>query len=66
MKPVHMARLFNQRGGVSPVCAARPRAIDLKRATWTLGWHRVTCKKCLKRKEEIDGKENDPVPCLPL
>ncbi len=51
MKPVHKAHLVNDKGGVSPVCAERPRAIDLKRATWTNRWEAVTCKKCLANKE---------------
>lgn len=52
MKPVHMAKMFNQHGGASPVCADKPRAINLKRATWTIRWEAVTCEKCLARKEE--------------
>lgn len=52
MKLVHKAKLLNNLGGVSPVCADRPRAINLKRATWTNRWEAVTCKKCLAKKDE--------------
>jgi hypothetical protein len=34
-KPVRMAKLINTEGGVSPLCAKKPRALDLTRAPWT-------------------------------
>lgn len=46
-KPVHRADKINNRGGVSALCFARPRAIDLGRATWTIRDEAVTCSKCL-------------------
>jgi hypothetical protein len=46
-KPYHMAKLFREDGGVSPLCAKRPRKIDLMRATWTFRWDAVTCPRCL-------------------
>ncbi len=47
MKPIHRGALINQRGGVSALCFVRPRAINLKSATWTNRDEAVTCKKCL-------------------
>jgi hypothetical protein len=48
-KRYHMARLINQRGGVSPWCAPTPKAINLKKhQTWTIRWEAVTCPKCLR------------------
>ena len=47
VKPVHMAKMVNDKGDVSPLCAARPRRINLKVATWTNRAEAVTCKKCL-------------------
>jgi hypothetical protein len=41
-KRYHMAAKINPEGGV---CFARPRAIDLRRATWTLRAEAVTCPK---------------------
>jgi len=43
----HFANKFSERG-VSALCFPTPRAIDLKRATWTIRPDAVTCKKCLK------------------
>lgn len=42
----HFAKLISPTGGVSPLCAKKPRAINMKRASWTLGEKAVTCKKC--------------------
>lgn len=46
-KPIHLAGLMNDRGGVSAVCFKKPRSINLIRASWTLRESAVTCKKCL-------------------
>lgn len=43
----HRGSLINPRGGVSALCFAKPRAIDMKRATWTNRDEAVTCPKCL-------------------
>ena len=48
IKPYHLAKLFSAKGGVSPLCATKPRAINLIRALWTTDRSAVTCKKCLK------------------
>lgn len=47
----HKAKLISQTGDVSPVCAdVVPRAINLKKASWTLRWEAVTCRACLRRR----------------
>ena len=48
VRPRHMAVGMNTAGGVSALCFARKRAIDMRKATWTTSWKGVTCKKCLK------------------
>jgi hypothetical protein len=52
-KLTHMADLVNSRGEVSPICAASPRAIDLKRETWTLQRGSVSCEPCLLALAEL-------------
>lgn len=46
-KIVHMAELVAPDGSVSALCFAKPRAIDLRKATWTNRPYAVTCKKCI-------------------
>ncbi len=46
-KTLHMAKHINQQGEVSPLCAPKPRALDLKKAGWTNRKEAVTCPKCL-------------------
>lgn len=48
-KPVHMAHRISRAGGVSPLCAAAPRRLNLRRATWTNRREAVTCPRCLER-----------------
>ena len=48
-RPVHFAHLVAPDGGVSPLCAARPRRLHLRRATWTNRPPAVTCSRCIKR-----------------
>lgn len=43
---VHKAAKINDRGGVSALCFAKPRSINLKAASWTLQNSFVTCIKC--------------------
>lgn len=45
-KPYHMAAKINDRGGVSPLCASTPRALDLSWERWTIRKEAVTCRKC--------------------
>lgn len=51
-KIYHMAKLIGPNGEVSPLCADRPRKINLRRALWTLRAEAVTCAKCRKRLSE--------------
>lgn len=46
-KKVHLADKIASTGAVSPKCARTPRAINLKRESWTLRKQAVTCKGCL-------------------
>lgn len=46
-KIFHFAALIRRDGAVSPLCAPKPRAINLKVATWTISEDAVTCSKCL-------------------
>lgn len=43
---VHMGSGVRADGAVSARCFASPRAIDMKRATWTLRAEAVTCPRC--------------------
>jgi len=43
----HRANLIDQRGRVSALCFSKPRAINLKQASWTNRDEAVTCPKCL-------------------
>lgn len=45
-KPVHRAAMVNQAGGMSALCFAKPRAINLRIASWTICDEAVTCEKC--------------------
>lgn len=47
-KRYHLARFVNAKGGVSPWCAKRPRAINLSKALWTICVEDANCKACLK------------------
>lgn len=44
----HRAALIREDGFVSALCFKRPRAIDMRRATWTIRDEAVTCPKCLE------------------
>lgn len=47
-KLYHMADKMTADGRVSALCFARPRAIDLRRASWTIVPTQVNCSACLK------------------
>lgn len=47
MKTYHMAAKCTEMGAVSPLCAKRPRKIDLSKECWTIRPKAVTCKKCI-------------------
>ena len=42
----HRGTKVNRNGKVTALCFARPRAIDMTRATWTISDDAVTCPKC--------------------
>lgn len=46
MKVIHKAKLISQNGDVSPLCAVKPRKLDLKKESWTTDLTAVTCEKC--------------------
>lgn len=47
----HKGALMNAAGDVSPLCAKKPRRLDLKKhQLWTNRWEAVNCKKCLALK----------------
>jgi len=46
-KLYHRAKYISDRG-VSALCFPKPRAIDLRKALWTIVDASVTCPKCLK------------------
>ena len=51
----HFASKINPDGDVSALCFDPPRAINLKRASWTMRENAVTCAKCralLKAREK--------------
>ncbi len=47
-KRIHLADKIASDGRVSAACFVRPRAINLKVATWTLDPSRVNCQSCLR------------------
>lgn len=47
----HKAHLVDDKGNVSPLCADKPKALNLKKhQLWTLRWELVTCRRCLAQK----------------
>jgi len=51
-KIVHRAKLISPDGDVSPLCAKKPKPIDLSRAIWTIIDEAVTCPRCRKAIKE--------------
>lgn len=47
-KLLHRAKHFanDETGRVSALCFKKPRAIDMKRASWTTSDKAVTCPRC--------------------
>jgi hypothetical protein len=52
-KLYHMASKVNERGGVSALCFAQKRSIDLRRASWGLRPEAVTCPRCKRLLAQI-------------
>jgi hypothetical protein len=49
-RTVHMAAMLRADGAASPLCANRPRALDLSKASVVMYQpNAVTCKKCRER-----------------
>lgn len=62
-KIVHLGHMLNQRSGaVSPLCAARPKSIDLSKETWTNRCEAVTCPKCKAMIEEAVALAGNEAP----
>lgn len=57
-KIYHRAKLIDPDGDVSALCATKPRAIDLSRASWTTRPEAVTCPKC--KRLQSAGKAETP------
>jgi hypothetical protein len=61
VKTYHYADKVNYQGGVSALCYATPRRIDLKRALWTIRPEAVTCPKCkAKLQAKTDAEAQRP------
>jgi len=52
-KIIHRGLLLDKKGNVSALCFKRPKAISLKKASWTIRNEAVTCKKCLALLEGV-------------
>ena len=66
MRRVHLADKVNQHGGVSAFCSSsiRPRAINLRVATWTNRREAVTCEACLLKLARF-ARDGLAAPCPP-
>ena len=49
MRIVHKAVKFAPNGDASALCSDRPKAINMRIATWVLLDEAVTCKRCLAK-----------------
>ena len=57
-KIYHKANLISPDGSVSPLCAKKPRKLNLARECWTTTDEFVTCKRCkrlIDNQGRIDG-----------
>lgn len=50
-RPVHEAAKLRSDGAASALCFKIPRAIDMRRASWTTDAAAVTCPKCKRIRE---------------
>ena len=63
----HMASKIARSGSVSALCSATPRAINMKRVTWTISPAAVTCRKCKAALKEGRGELTfTPQPLKPM
>lgn len=56
-KIYHKAKHMTADGLVSPLCAKRPKALDLAKELWTLRDEAVTCKKCKALLSRSEGEK---------
>ena len=55
----HMFDLVNHRGEVSALCFKKPRAINMKLASWTIAESAVTCRACLRGMAQLAEPEEE-------
>lgn len=55
MRIAHKANKISPDGRVSALCSEKPRAINMKAATWVLRDEAVTCKRCLAKLKALQG-----------
>ncbi len=58
-KIYHRAKYMSAAGGVSALCHAKPRPIDIKKQSWTIVDEHVTCPKCRKLLAPIKSEVPD-------
>jgi hypothetical protein len=59
-KVYHKAALIGADGSISPLCAKKPRALNLRLELWTLRWEAVTCRKCLSLRDPLTPRAAPP------
>lgn len=52
VRKYHYATFVRKGGAISALCFTRPRAIDMRKATWTISAAAVNCQRCLKKMAE--------------
>jgi hypothetical protein len=57
-KTYHMAAKVNDKGDVSALCYTKPRAIDLRKQSWTVRPDAVTCPRC---RRVLNQQKPDPI-----
>jgi len=55
LKICHKAKMVSPNGDVSPLCAKKPRKINLAKERWTLIDDCVTCKRCKRLMKARSG-----------
>lgn len=57
-KIYHRAKLISSKGDVSPLCAKKPRKLNLAKELWTNRDEAVTCPKCIEIINSRSKNEN--------
>lgn len=52
---VHLAAKVSRTGGISPLCAASPKRLNLRTASWTVRIAAVTCPACRARASQQEA-----------